>query len=488
MKIFRIASRAALAMATAIVVAPLAWAVGPGSDATVSISVKNFGDRVLTVQHSTRGVFCDQSVPVSLGADSTATITIPTDGLEFMTLRASDPQGVNKLVFGSLYMMPGETRITIDPSLDEAIQITPSTGNPVDGSVASALTRVGDIYQQLLMVGSRGDALGLTADSVASVVTGKLDHYVDSVCAGYAGATPEIAGALRNGLRLYALELFLIKYWKYKGNPEWDAELSRLRTEIDLGAPENALFYYYPRSMVHIFGFDNVNDIMWRVPDELMGKMTDYAIETLSPKAAEPVIASMLCDDGSIGIYSKSVPDLTERFKSLYPQSAFIPALEDYAARNIAFNNPVGNEDIHFLDNTSVKTLADILRPYKGKPVLIDVWATWCRSCIQNFAYVEPIQKYAAENGIQLLYLSIDEDVSDDRWKKMVMTNNLMGDHIMINPDVKMEIYNTFGGNGWLSIPIYGIVDREGNLRVLPQPVAETHDFEPLRAELDKIK
>ncbi|MBD5347001.1 MAG: TlpA family protein disulfide reductase [Bacteroides sp.] len=405
-----------------------------------------------------------------------------------MSLRASDPKGAKKVVFGSLYMMPGETRITIDPSLDEPIQIVPSTGNTVDGSVASALTRVGDIYQQLLMVGSRGDALGLSADSVATVVTGKLDHYVDSVCAGYAGATPEIAGALRNGLRLYALELFLIKYATCKGNPEWDAELSRLKTKIDLAAPENALFYYYPRSMVHIFGLDNVNESMWIVPDEYIGKAADYAVDTLSPKAAEAVIGSILSDDGAGGIYSKSAPGVTERFKSLYPQSAFLPVLEYYAARNIAFNNPVENDNVHFLDNTAVKTLADILSPYKGKPVLIDVWATWCRPCLESFSHVEPLQKYAAENGIQLLYLSIDENVSDDRWKSIVLTNNLIGDHIMINPDVKTEIYDIFGGNGWLSIPVYGVVDSDGNLRILPQPIAEAPDFGPLRAELEKIK
>lgn len=70
MKISRIISCVAMAMASVIAAAPLAFATCTGSDATVKISVRNFGDRVLSVQHSTRGVFCDQIVPVSLSTDT----------------------------------------------------------------------------------------------------------------------------------------------------------------------------------------------------------------------------------------------------------------------------------------------------------------------------------------------------------------------------------------------------------------------------------
>lgn len=344
-----------------------------------------------------------------------------------------------------------------------------------------------DIYIGLIAYG-KSDELGIKKDSVASVVSNKLEHYIDSVCTGYSSATPKLLATLRNNMRLYAMQCFSAKYDNYKGNPEWDAEFGRLRSEIDLSAPENAICYYYPSVVRQMYSIDTGNNVVWIVPDSLIAPLVDYAVETLSPKAAEAVIGAILYEDGANATFSKSVPSVTDRFKALYPQSELIPALEGYADRNIAFNNPVENREVNFLDNSSVKTVADILSSYKGTPVLIDFWTTGCHSCIEGFQYVEPIQKYAADNGIQLLYISLDDSKREKRWKDLALAYNLTGDHIMTNPTVNQEIYDTFGSNGFMNIPLYALVDREGKITVLPQPLAESHDFEPLRTELEKIK
>ncbi len=489
MNIIRTVSWVAIAIATAVAATPSAWAADKDSEATVSISVKNFGGKNISVKHSTRGVYSPQEHPVTFGHDSTATVTIPTDGIEYMILQVQDPLDKQKSFSKSLYLMPGETRVGIDGTSKDSVQISPSTGNPADGEIASELFDMEHRYFELLMGARYADQLGLNADSVASVVTGKLDNYIDSVCNVYSTASPEILSAFRNSMRLYELEMFLILYDRKKDDPVWQSELKRLRAEINTGAPEHAIFYHFPRIMTHLYGIDRANEVWWGITNSELIPFTDNAAATLSPEGAETVIGTTLFDNASKGIYSQSVPEITDRFKALYPQSAFIPVLEESAARNIAFNNPEENDNIHFLDNSAIRTVTDILSPYKGKPLFIDIWATWCRSCIESFAHVEPLQKYAAENGIQLLYLSIDEGEGiENQWKNMALTHNLIGDHIMINPYVKMGVYDTFGENGFMFIPQYAVVDREGNLRILPGTLAESNDFEPLRAELEKIK
>ena len=109
--------------------------------------------------------------------------------------------------------------------------------------------------------------------------------------------------------------------------------------------------------------------------------------------------------------------------------------------------------------------------------------------CI-HFGHVKPLQEYAEKNDIQLLYISVDEqDDIEEKWKGMVNYYNLKGHHIMINPDIKQEIYSTFGNSdSILSIPCYAIIDRDGNLTVLGSNIAESTDFNQLRTILDKIK
>ncbi len=487
MDIIRSILRGAIAIVAVATVQPAIPAPIDATETKAKISVKNFGGKELQVRHSIHGVFNGYWVPVTFAEDSTAVISIPTDGIEFMTVFVKDAKGEQRSLSKSIYLLPGVTEVNIDPVSDDLINVKAPTGNPVDGEVADALSGLNDIYYGLVVIGW-SDKFGIKNDSVASEVSGKLDHYIDSVCGSYSAATSELLTTLRNNLSLGAMRCFLTKYDDYKGNPEWDAEFERLRPKIDLSAQENVICYYYPSLVRQLYSIDTGNNVVWSVPDSLITPIVDYAVETLSPKGAEALIGNILYDDGAAAAFSKSVPALTERFKALYPQSSFIPLLEDLAARNLAFNNPVNNKDVNFLDNSSVKTVVDILSPYKGTPVLIDLWSTWCHSCIEGFNYVAPIQKYAADNGIQLLYISLDDSDKEKRWKDLALAYNLIGDHIMINPTVKQEIYDTFGSNRGLGIPLYAIVDREGNLTILPQPIAESHDFESLRSELEKIK
>lgn len=67
------------------------------------------------------------------------------------------------------------------------------------------------------------------------------------------------------------------------------------------------------------------------------------------------------------------------------------------------------------LKNVNAKELESIIESFKGKKaVLINVWATWCAPCVEEFPEIVKIQrKY--ENKLRVVFISADFPDSRDR-------------------------------------------------------------------------
>lgn len=118
------------------------------------------------------------------------------------------------------------------------------------------------------------------------------------------------------------------------------------------------------------------------------------------------------------------------------------------------------------------------LSDYRGKVVVVDVWATWCGGCIQKLPYFLKIRdRYKGREDIVFLVISIDQKSMYNTWKFAHPRYNLMDITSLIAHPKECTFSDDYNITG---IPRYFVIDRDGKIVNVYSPAPDSKRFEDL--------
>ncbi len=199
-----------------------------------------------------------------------------------------------------------------------------------------------------------------------------------------------------------------------------------------------------------------------RQSNEYLVVLHDYFRNHLSGGAREYGLARFLSFYLSQKKYEPELTSFFEAFKKDYPASAYTrylqPEINEVRVFQEKKKKDLGPGQTIVTNYLAVKTIDELLAPFNGKVVFVDLWATWCGPCKEEFEYNPALTAFLKGKNAEILYVSMDDQYRDQQWKDMIRFYDLAGTHLRVSEELRKELITVLWKGKLASIPRYLIV------------------------------
>ena len=161
-------------------------------------------------------------------------------------------------------------------------------------------------------------------------------------------------------------------------------------------------------------------------------------------------------------------------YKSLFVSDDMKAAYQQRYEDLYLFATGTAGYNFELLDaNEKIRRLSD----FKGKVVIIDLWAMWCAPCLAEKPVMAKIEHefYKDRNDIVFIGISVDGLSRRPLWKNFVQRNGFKSLELL--SDATSSIHKYYRVEG---IPRFLIFDREGKIVTVDAPRPSTPGFKKL--------
>ena len=201
-------------------------------------------------------------------------------------------------------------------------------------------------------------------------------------------------------------------------------------------------------------------------PEQHFSFWFEQTKQSFSGNRLESALALLIYRKGSE--VESSIPAY-RYFKEKYPASPYLNYFEEQMNETIKlYTENKSDPSIRFTENSdSINSLSALISRFKGKKLYVDIWATWCAPCRKEFQYKDSLEIILEQHDITPLYISLDNENQNKKWKALVYANHLKGFHFRAHQAVIDDLKLYWGGEkGKKSflIPWYMLIDENGNI------------------------